>query len=87
MKKLADVFLDNLSPEGYGLFTIKGHDNRIALAGSLINSIVYGFFSAQMADEMCRRGWYPKYYMSYNWGGASSGYFEWLGWSVNRAGY
>lgn len=87
LRKLADVFLDNLSPEGYGLFTIKGHDNRIGLAGSLINSIVYGAFSAQMADEMCRRGWYPKYFMSYNWGGASSGYFEWLGWSVNRAGY
>jgi uncharacterized phosphosugar-binding protein len=87
LKKLADVYFDNLSPEGYGLFEIKGHDNRIALAGSLINSIVYGAFSAQMADEMCRRGWYPKYYMSYNWGGASGGYFEWLGWSVNRVGY
>lgn len=87
LKKLADVWFDNLSPEGYGLFQIRGHDNRIGLAGSLVNSIVYGAFSTQMADEMCHRGWYPKYYMSYNWGGATGGYFEWLRWSVNRAGY
>jgi uncharacterized phosphosugar-binding protein len=87
IKKVADAYFDNLSPEGYGLFQIKGHDNRIALAGSLINCIVYGAFSSQLADEMCKRGWDPKYYMSYNWGGASGGYFEWLRWSVNRAGF
>ena len=87
LKKLADVYFDNLSPEGYGLFQIKGHDNRIALAGSLINSIVYGYFSTQMVQAMNRHDWYPKYFMSYNWGGASGGYFEWLGWSVNRAGF
>jgi len=87
LKKLADVYFDNLSPEGYGLFKIKGHDNRIALAGSLINSIVYGAFSTQMVQEMNKRGWYPKYYMCYNWGGASGGYFQWLGWSVNRVGF
>jgi uncharacterized phosphosugar-binding protein len=87
IKKLADVYFDNLSPEGYGLFQIPGHDNRIALAGSLINSIVYGAFQTQMVQCMNNHGWYPKYFMSYNWGGASSGYFEWLGWSVNRVGF
>ena len=87
LKKLADVYFDNLSPEGYGLFRIKGHNNRIALAGSLINSIVYGAFSTQMVQEMNKRNWYPKYFMSYNWGGASGGYFEWLGWCVNRVGF
>jgi len=87
LKALADVYFDNLSPEGYGLFEMEGHSNRISLVGSLINSIVYGAFSVQMVDEMCQREWYPKYYMSYNWGGASGGYFEWLGWSVDRVGY
>ncbi|MFC1693600.1 hypothetical protein ACFL1R_08865 [Candidatus Latescibacterota bacterium] len=87
LKALADVYFDNLSPEGYGLFEIEGHSNKISLVGSLINSMVYGVFSVQMVDEMCQREWYPKYYMSYNWGGASGGYFQWLGWSVNRAGY
>jgi uncharacterized phosphosugar-binding protein len=87
LKKLSDVYIDNLSPEGFGLFQIKGHDNKIALAGSLINSIVYGALSVRMVQEMNLRGWYPKYYMSYNWGGASEGYFNWLNWSVNRAGF
>jgi uncharacterized phosphosugar-binding protein len=87
LKEIADAYFDNLSPEGYGLFAIPGHDNKIALAGSLINCIVYGTFSVQMVDEMCQRGWFPKYYMSYNWGGASGGYFDWLGWSVKRVGY
>ncbi|MHB9028187.1 MAG: phosphoheptose isomerase family protein [Candidatus Latescibacterota bacterium] len=87
IKKLADEYFDNLSPEGYGLFQIPGHDNKIALAGSLINSIVYGAFQTQMVQEMNERGWYPKYFMSYNWGGASGGYFEWLSWSVNRVGF
>ncbi len=87
LKKLSDVYFDNLSPEGYGMFAIPGHDNKVSLAGSLINSVVYGYFSVQMVQEMNKRGWYPKYFMSYNWGGASGGYFEWLGWSVNRVGF
>ncbi len=87
LKKLADVYFDNLSPEGYGVFNIPGHDNRIALMGSLVNSIVYGAFQVQMVQSMTGRGWYPKYFMSYNWGGASGGYFEWLGWCVDRVGF
>lgn len=87
LKKLADVFFDNLSPENYGLFQIKGHDNKIALAGSVINSIIYGAFSAQMVQDMTKHDWYPKYYMSYNWGGAVNGYFTWLGWCVDRVGF
>jgi len=87
IKKLADVYFDNLSPEGYGLFQIPGHDNKIALAGSLINSVIYGAFQTQMVQCMNNHDWYPKYFMSYNWGGASGGYFEWLSWSVNRVGF
>jgi len=87
LKELADVYIDNLCPEGYGVFDIPGHDNGIGLMGSLVNSIVYGTFSVQMVDEMCKRDWYPKYYMCYNWGGASGGYFDWLGWTVDRVGY
>ncbi|MFA6471939.1 MAG: hypothetical protein WCU00_07845 [Candidatus Latescibacterota bacterium] len=87
LKSIADVYFDNLSPEGYGLFSIPGHTNKIGLVGSLINCIMYGSFSAQMVEEMNKHGWYPKYYMSYNWGGATNGYFEWLRWSVTRAGF
>jgi len=41
IKKVADVYIDNLSPEGYGLFQISGHDNRIGLAPEQV-SIVLG---------------------------------------------
>jgi uncharacterized phosphosugar-binding protein len=87
LKALSDVYIDNLSPECYGLFNIKGHENRIGLAGSLINSVVYDMFSMAMTEKMESRCCYPKFYMSYNWGGASDGYFEWLNFCVNRVGY
>jgi len=86
LKALADVYFDNLSPEGYGLFDIEGHENKIALVGSLINNVIYNTFSMQMTYDMCRRGWYPKYYSSYIWQ-QSAGYHGWAGWVVNKVGY
>ncbi len=86
LKTLADVYFDNLSPEGYGLFEIEGHDNKIALVGSVINNVINNIFTIQMVHEMNRRGWYPKYWSSYIWV-KSSGYHEWANWVVDRVGY
>ena len=87
LKKLADVYFDNLSPEGYGVFKMEGYENGIALLGSVVNNVLYNMFAIQMTQEMNHRGWYPKYYMSYIWQGASGGYFEHINWVVNRVGY
>jgi len=87
LRGLADIYIDNLSPEGYGLFEIDGHDRPIGLLGSTVNNVVYNIFALQMTAEMNERGWYPKYFMSYILGGASAGYFEFINWTVNRVGY
>jgi len=86
LKEIADVYIDNLSPEGYGLLEIKGHDNKIAMVGSLINNIIYNTFSMQMVYEMCRRGWYPQYYSSYMWVN-SNPYHQWQTSVVQNVGY
>ena len=86
LKTLADVYFDNLSPEGYGLFEIEGYENEIAMVGSLINNIIYNTFAMQMVYEMCRRGWYPNFYSSYQWL-HSAGYHEWGTFCVNKFGY
>lgn len=87
LRELADISFDNLSPEGYGVFDIEGQDTRIALLGSVVNNVIYNMFAIQMTQEMNKRGWYPKYFMSYIWQGASAGYFQYMNWVVNRVGY
>ena len=86
LKNLADVYFDNLSPEGYGLFEIDGYDNEIALLGSVINNVINNMFTIQMVYEMNRRGWYPKYWSSYIWV-KTPGYHEWANWVIDRVGY
>jgi len=87
LREIADISFDNLSPEGYGVFDIEGQDRRIALIGSVVNNVIYNMFAIQMTQEMNKRGWYPKYFMSYIWQGASAGYFQYMNWVVNRVGY
>ncbi len=87
LRGLADAWIDNKSPEGYGLFEIPGQDRKIGCVGSLINCVVYDSFSMWLVREMNLDGRYPKFWMSYNWAGSSSGYFEWLQWSAKRVGW
>jgi uncharacterized phosphosugar-binding protein len=65
LKGLADVFFDNLSPEGGGLLEIPGYTEKIATVGGILNNTIMWVFTAQMIDEMVRRGWIPWFWMGF----------------------
>ena len=65
LRKLADVFIDNFSPEGGGLLNIKGYDENVATVGSIMNNWLMWIFTAQFIDEMVRRGWIPWFWVGY----------------------
>jgi hypothetical protein len=65
LRSYSDVFIDNLSPEGAGLFDIPGFPEKVAVASSIINNILMWIFTAQFIDEMVRRGWVPYFYLGY----------------------
>ncbi len=64
LRRYSDVFIDNLSPEGGGLFKIKGFTEKVAVAGSILNNWLMWIFTAQFIDEMVRRGWVPWFYIN-----------------------
>ena len=63
LKALADVYFDNLSPEGGGLFEIKGIDGKVSTTGGVMNNWLMWIFTAQFVDEMVRRGWIPWFWI------------------------
>ena len=63
LRLTADVFIDNLSPEGGGFFTIKGFDEKVSTIGGVMNNWLMWVFTAQFVDEMVRRGWIPWFYI------------------------
>jgi hypothetical protein len=63
LKKLSDVFLDNLSPEGEGYLSIPGYPEKIGVLGGIMNNILMWILIAQTIDEMVRRGWVPYCWM------------------------
>ncbi len=65
LRRYSDVFIDNLSPEGSGLFEIPGFTEKVATASGIINNILMWIFTAQFIDEMVRRGWVPYFYLGY----------------------
>ncbi len=71
IREYSDVFIDNLSPEGGGVFDIKGFDEKVATAGSILNNWLMWIFTAQFIDEMVRRGWIPWFYINGHIIGAS----------------
>ncbi|MCE5249565.1 hypothetical protein LLG96_05020 [bacterium] len=71
LRKYSDVFIDNLSPEGAGLFEIKGFDKKVAVAAGVMNNWLMWIFTSQFVDEMVRRGWVPWFWMGgYTVGGS-----------------
>jgi len=71
LRRYADVFIDNLSPEGGGLFEIKGFDEKVSTAGGVMNNWLMWIFTAQFVDEMVRRGWIPWFWIGgYTVGGS-----------------
>lgn len=71
IRQYSDVFIDNLSPEGEGMFAIKGFYEKIATAGSILNNWLMWIFTAQFIDEMVRRGWVPWFWINGHLIGAS----------------
>lgn len=65
LRRQADVFIDNRSPEGGGLLDIPGYDARIGTAGGILNNWLMWCFTAQMVDEMVRRGKVPWFWLGY----------------------
>ncbi|MBN1294231.1 MAG: hypothetical protein JXB48_20520 [Candidatus Latescibacteria bacterium] len=71
LRQTSDVFIDNLSPEGGGLFEIEGYDKKVSTAGGVMNNWLMWIFTAQFVDEMVRRGWIPWFWMGgYTVGGS-----------------
>jgi uncharacterized phosphosugar-binding protein len=63
IRRLSDVFIDNLSPEGGGLLQIPGFAEKVGAAGGVLNNTLAWIFTAQFVDEMVRRGWIPWFWM------------------------
>jgi len=71
LRRYSDVFIDNLSPEGGGIFKIKGFDGKVSTAGGVLNNWLMWIFTAQFVDEMVRRGWIPWFWIgAYTAGGS-----------------
>jgi hypothetical protein len=71
LRRYSDVFIENLSPEGGGLFEIKGFEQKVATAGGVMNNWLMWIFTSQFVDEMVRRGWIPWFWMGgYTVGGS-----------------
>jgi hypothetical protein len=65
LRGLADVFIDNLSPEGGGLLEIPGFPRKVATVGGVINNILMWIYTAELVDEMVRRGFVPWFWMGF----------------------
>ena len=65
LRPYADIFIDNLSPEGYGFIDIDGFDERVGVLSGVINNTLMWIYTAQFVDEMVRRGKVPYFYMGY----------------------
>jgi uncharacterized phosphosugar-binding protein len=65
LRGLADVFIDNLSPEGGGLLEIPGFPRKVATVGGVINNVLMWIYTAQLVDEMVRRGFVPWFWMGF----------------------
>lgn len=65
IRQYADLFIDNLSPEGGGMFDIAGISGKVSTAGGVLNNWLMWIFTAQFIDEMVRRGWIPWFWLGY----------------------
>jgi len=65
LRGLSDVFIDNHSPEGGGLVAIQGYDEKVGAVGGILNNVLAWIFTAQVVDEMVRRGKVPWFWMGF----------------------
>jgi len=65
LRQYSDVFINNMSPEGGGLFKIKGIDEKVSTAGGVMNNWLMWIFTAQFIDEMVRRGCIPWFWLGF----------------------
>jgi len=65
LRRYSDLYIDNLCPEGGGMYEITGIPQKVATAGGVMNNWLMWIFTSQFVDEMVRRGWVPWFYMGY----------------------
>jgi uncharacterized phosphosugar-binding protein len=65
LRRNSGLYIDNLSPEGGGLLDIPGYDSKVATVGGILNNWLMWCFTAQMVDEMVRRGCIPWFWLGY----------------------
>jgi uncharacterized phosphosugar-binding protein len=65
IRRLSDVFIDNLGPEGGGLLTIPGFAEKVGSVNGVVNNTLMWIFTAQFIDEMVRRGWIPWFWLGF----------------------
>lgn len=62
LARTADIVLDNLSPEVYGLLDAKGADHPFCPATGVMNDCMFWALAAALADELLARGKTPTVY-------------------------
>ncbi len=65
LRRLSDVFIDNLNPEACAFMEIDGFDRKVGSLGSVLNNVLMWIFTAQFVDEMVRRSCIPWFYLGY----------------------
>jgi uncharacterized phosphosugar-binding protein len=65
IRRLSDVFIDNLGPEGGGLLSIQGFAEKVGSVNGVVNNTLMWIFTAQFIDEMVRRGWIPWFWLGF----------------------
>ena len=72
LEQLCDGYFHDYCPEDAGVLAIEGRTDKICPATGILNNILVQSLSAQMVDEMCRRGAVPYFYMGvYRVGGGT----------------
>lgn len=72
LERLCDGYFHNYCSEDAGVLAIAGREDKICPATGILNNILMQSLSAQMVDEMCRRGAVPYFYMGgYRVGGGT----------------
>jgi hypothetical protein len=65
LRQRCDVYFDDCCAEEAGIIAIPGREGKVCPATGILNLIIKHVLTAQFADEMCRRGAVPYFYMGY----------------------
>ena len=63
LREACDVYMENGCDETAGVVEVAGADAPVCPVSGIVNNVAAQMLVAQMADEMCRRGALPFFYM------------------------